>query len=317
MSDAPKPGAAERAIARERAARKRAEQLLESKSSELYAAQQQLQSAYSATVEVFANIVGGRSGRTSEDMRALGRDAMALARKLGLKSAATQDVYLAFLLCELGKLALPDELFESPYVKLSKRKRDHFHTHPQLAYEALMALPPLENVAEIILWHCEHSNGKGYPNRRDWSQMPTEAKIVAVIKDFDALQRGALLDGCLTDNEALQFLQTHKDDRYSSDIVSAFIEYHQSKVLDTTADVEQRLTPQSLVPGMILTRDLLNDNGVLILPAGRLLDETTIGKLQRLVTETGRDLLVYTIPDAQSRNQLPADSATTDDTTPK
>ncbi len=309
MTDSTKRlGALERSLKRERAARKRSEELLESKSRELYTANKQLEDAYSATVEVFANLVGGRGGRSSESMRAMGHDAVALAKKMGLDGQAAQNVYLASLLCDLGKLTIPDRLIELAYVELSKAQRDIFHNHPQLAYEALLGMQPLERVAEIVLCHCELANGEGYPRRLSWDEIALEAKIVCVTKDFDGLQRGKILDAKLTDSEAKQYLVTHRSDRYSPEIVDEFLAVHAEKVTDTTADIEKRLTPQALTAGMIITRDIVNESGVLILPAGRVLHDETIERLRKLVASTSRDMLVYVISaqDAKRRAEQAA-----------
>lgn len=228
----------ERRLARERAARKHAEELLETKSRELYAAKQKLEAAYADTVEVFANLVGGKGGRSSESMRAMGRQAMALGKQLGLDSERTQTVCLAALLCDLGKLALPDELVATPYVLLNVKQQKKFQLHPQLACESLMALAPLEAVANAILGHCEFANGRGYPNGHSAEDTLIESKIVGIIKDFDGLQRDIILDGELTESEAMEYLQAHSGERYDSAVVSAFVDLLASRTDDSVSHDE-------------------------------------------------------------------------------
>ena len=59
---------------------------------------------------------------------------------------------------------------------------------------------------------------------------------------------------------------------------------------------EFRLTPENLEPGMVVTRDLFNHKGVLILPKNHILQEDIIVKLQGLRSNWGGQILVYVHP---------------------
>ena len=295
--------ALERALQRERKARKRAEELLEIKSRELYESSKALEDSYAATVQVFANLVGNKSGRSPESLRQLGRDARKLAHRLGLDAEAAKTTYLSAVLCDLGKLALPDTIIGKSLADLTKQEREVFYTHPQLAFEALMALSPLEAVANTILHHCELYDGSGYPRRLCWDDVPVESQALCVVKDFDALVNGFLIPGKLTNAEAIEFLQSHKDKRYGARVVDEFIA--QLSIADEQGELfgEQRLTPASLHDGLILTRDLFNAQGVLILPAGQRLSKTLIEKLRKLSEDRHTEMLLY----VESQPQLKKD----------
>lgn len=286
----------ERALKRERAARKHAEKLLESRSLELYNSTKALEDAYLSTIEVFASLVGGRSGRKPDSLRRLGRNAKAVAKILGLDAAQRQDIYLAGTLCDMGKLVLADELTNKAVIELSKSERLVFQTHPQLTYEALITLGPLDSVANTILQHCELFDGSGYPNGLQGEAISISARILCVVKDFDALLRGVLLPSELTESEAIQYLVTNKGKRYDPAVVEAFKVYLESSKKHDEKLAEERLTPNSLREGMVLTRDLLNDQEVLVLSAGRILDPSTIGKLRRISNARDVDIIVFVEP---------------------
>lgn len=294
---APESNPLERALKRERKARKRAEELLEARSRELYTSKKALEGAYSATVEVFASLVGGKSGRSSESLRRLGRSARKLARQIGLDDERSQTTYLAAILCDLGKLALPDEIVEKPVMELSRKEREQFSMHPRLAYEALIALEPLEAVATTILQHCELFDGSGYPGGLTWDEIPEESQVLCVVKDFDGLKNGILLTAELTEAEAVEYLESHKNKRYGPRIVDAFVAQIQSAAEENDSMAEQRLTPASLREGLILTRDLVNDKGALILPAGQRLSTPLIEKLRRLSEDRDVEILLYVEPE--------------------
>ena len=110
MSTPPDTAVLERALARERAARKAAETQLETRSRELYLAPRQLEAQYRHTVEVFASLVGGRRGRSGSSLRGLARVAKAFAAHVGMSEHDQATVRTSAMLCDLGKLVLPEEL---------------------------------------------------------------------------------------------------------------------------------------------------------------------------------------------------------------
>lgn len=295
----------ERALKRERLARKRAEELLENRSRELYDSKKALEASYAATVEVFASLIGGKSRRSPSDLRAIARDARSLGRILNLDAERIRVLYLSALLCDMGKLALPDSLLERPVSSFNLHEREHFHSHPKLAFDALIALKPLEHVAAVIKDHCELYDGQGYPNKRTWDEITIESKILCVIKDFDALKRGLLVDESLTELEAIEFLLSHRDKRYERSLVDEFVAMIRANNQGTRSHDELRLAARSLRPGMTLSRDLTNTQGVLILPAEYVLDEAVIEKLRAMSDTRDRSLFPYVTRSASDEDTLP------------
>lgn len=295
----------EKALSRERKIRKLAETQLETRSRELYLSNKELEESYAATVEVFSNLFGARSGRSPESLRRLGRETKAFAAFIGLSSESQKDLYLAAMLCDLGKLAIADELLDKPLMDLSKSERKLFNAHPMLAHESLIALPPLERAAEIILQHCEYFDGTGYPQGLSWDEINVESRVLCLTKDFDGLTRGKIVRGELTSQEAIEFVNGHTERRYEKVLALQFIEFISTEREQLEDLNEQRLTPGSLREGMVLTRDLENDEGVLILPAGRCLSKELIEKLATISRRRRNDILLYVelLPEEEEGNR--------------
>lgn len=287
--------AAERRLLRERLARKEAEAQLETRSRELYLAQQQLEHAFSSTVETFASLLSGRQGRSRQSMRRLARHVRRLALAVGIAESELQHLHLAATLCDLGKLALSDLVLNTPVFEMEKATFESFRQHPRLAYEALAVLEPLEAVAHIILEHAEFFDGSGYPEGKTWAQTSLASQVLCTVKDFDALTAGIVLPEALTQADALAYMREQSGKRYSEEMVETW-----SLVLDehpfdesTSVTAEQRVTPGKLSEGMVLTRDLTNDDGVLILGAGKTLNDRMIERLQRLQQLGSSESVLY------------------------
>lgn len=283
MSTPPDTAVLERALARERAARKAAETQLETRSRELYLAQRQLEAQYRHTVELFASLVGGRRGRSASSLRGLVRIAKAFAAHVGMSEHDQATVRTSAMLCDLGKLVLPEELMSVSVHEMTREQRRVFNQHPRLAYEMIVSLEPLGQVAQLILQHAELYDGSGYPHGLEWSDV-SGAQLLCIVKDHDALTSGVLMPDALTEADATQYLIEQRNRRYSSDLVDAWIAFRETmdKREAPSAPVEAALTTVQLTPGLVLTRDLTNEAGVLILGAGQEMTENTIERFRAL-----------------------------------
>ncbi len=60
-------------------------------------------------------------------------------------------------------------------------------THPQVGYDLLSKQPRFAAAAEIVLSHHEAFDGTGYPRGLAGSDIPLEARILAVADAYDSM----------------------------------------------------------------------------------------------------------------------------------
>jgi response regulator RpfG family c-di-GMP phosphodiesterase len=129
-----------------------------------------------------------------------------LARKIALKlnfpATEAQDVMLAGLLHDVGKIGLPDELLSKPVSHMSGDELGLLRKHPVTGQAALMGLENLRKAGTFIRGHHERWDGQGYPDRLSGLAIPYGARVLAVANDFDALQIGTLSPRKLKQDEA-------------------------------------------------------------------------------------------------------------------
>lgn len=299
-------GSLERALHRERSRREQAETLLETKSRELFhankeltderenlvAVHQTLQDSYATTVEVFARLIQSRAGLGAR--MSVARDAAELGRQLGLDDHEQDSLYKAALLCDIGKLSLPDESVRTPYTRLEANAQREYHQHPVVSEATLLSIEPLAEAATIIRLHCERMDGTGFPDKITGDDIPLPSRILAVTKAFADLLDGHLLDRPLTIAEARQFLKEQKGKRYDADIVDRFDQWLDNRKRVGDEVRERKHTLGSLRSGAKVTRDVSDANGVLILAKGVRLTNSMIDKLARLQKSLEEPLIVYT-----------------------
>lgn len=135
---------------------------------------------------VFAQIIDGKSPFTYRHSILVAEVAAYLAKRAGFDEIHQQNMYVAGLLHDLGKLSIPEEILEKPGA-LSTRE---FNVIKQHTYITHQILGHIEGMEEINLWasyHHEKLNGEGYPFRIKGENLSTGSRIMAVADIFSAL----------------------------------------------------------------------------------------------------------------------------------
>jgi len=256
------------------------------------AAHQKLRETYLATVRVFTEVIESRSSVLAGHGRRVADVARSIGRLLRLDDAALQELTLASLLHDLGKLSLSDRLLDKPFTQLTPEERTEVMRHPTRGENLLTGVAPLKAVATIIRHHHENFDGTGYPDRLSGLAIPLAARILSVANDFDSLQLGTQVGRVMTRDEALQYIVINRSKRYDPSVVEAMVQVVASQPGETRAPTLILRTPQ-LRPGMRLARDLVHPDGYLLLASGIPLDEAQIEQLKRIEQAEGHPLVCH------------------------
>ena len=257
----------------------------------LETAHRALNKSFMASVRIFSGLMELRGGRLGGHSRRVAEHARAIALRLDCSEQDTQNVLLASLLHDIGKIGLSDDLIARPFNQLSGEGRAEVMKHPQTGYNILMGVDQLHDAARLVRHHHECYDGSGYPDRLAGIAIPLGARILSAANEYDALQLGTLTQRALSPAEALSFLVENRGRRYDPAVVDAFARLLAET--STQAPVERPVRPDQLEPGMVLARDLMHQDGYLLLARDHTLDAAVIKELRRLEEGDQRSLLLY------------------------
>jgi response regulator RpfG family c-di-GMP phosphodiesterase len=242
---------------------------------------QELQETHDAAIQVMLSIQELNEGEYKGYCRGVATQAKLLAQKLKLGQKEVEAVYLAAMLHNLGKHALPNAIMFKSFTQLKIKEHAEFIQYPILGATALAAFPALKAASQIILNHRECYDGSGYPNSLKSKKIPLGARILGVVVDYNELQRG-LFDGHHYHAKlALKYLSDHQN-RYDPKILSTFIALLGSLPESDSGLDEDALTADELQAGMVLSRSLISNNGFVFLIKGYKLTNEIIEHLKRL-----------------------------------
>lgn len=147
--------------------------------------------------------------------------ALSLGRFMKFSQRMVEELGVAALLHDIGKVHLPVELSERgpktpEEVALMRR-------HPEFGAEILRDNPGIPHSAvDAAYSHHEQIDGKGYPRGVSGESLTIFAKIVAIINVYDKLTRGKG-EHNMSPSEALRYLYLYRDTLFDAKLTEAFI----------------------------------------------------------------------------------------------
>ncbi len=258
----------------------------------LEAANKQLRENFLLSMRVFSNLIELRHGSIAGHSRRVAEHARALAQAMGMTQSEVQNVLFAALLHDIGKIGLPDRVIVKSYSQLDDEERKAFWLHPATGQAALMGIETLREAGRLLRSHHERFDGLGFPDGLHGSEIPQGARILAVVNDYDALMHGGIQPRQYSAQEAREFLLAGKGTRYDPKVVDGFIRL-MGMHAEPAATAAVCITSDRLKPGMVLAKDLVSKDGLLLLARDYMLDETLIGQIRGYEETIGQQIGIY------------------------
>lgn len=237
----------------------------------------QLHRAWLTSIKVFTGLMEMRSGGLAGHARRVAELARDIARQLGLNSAEVQDVFLAGLLHDVGKLGLPDTVLTLPLREMTPAELGQYRQHPTLGEQALMPLENLQAAARFVRAHHERHDGRGFPDGLQGDEIPLGARILALANDVDNQLNGRHGTKPLPLATVRQRVGELRATRYDPAVVDAWLGLAQGR----TPAQAQTVGVADLRPGDVLTQDWINADGLLMLATDRELDARLIEQIRQ------------------------------------
>ena len=145
-----------------------------------------LRRAIEKTIQAITTMAELRDPYTAGHQRRVAKLAAAVARELGLDDEQVQGVYLAAVIHDVGKVAVPAEILSKPG-RLEKVEFQLIQTHSATGYNILKEIEFPWPIAQVVAQHHERLDGTGYPAGLTGPQILLEARIVAVADVVEAM----------------------------------------------------------------------------------------------------------------------------------
>ncbi|MBI4375769.1 MAG: GAF domain-containing protein [Elusimicrobia bacterium] len=183
---------------------------------------ERLETFYLEMVKTLARVVDSKDHYTHEHSDRASTRARRLAAELQLPSHMTRYIEYAALLHDIGKIGIDEAILLKPG-KLTSEEYEQMKKHPIIGHQILAPVQFLGPVAQMVLYHQEWYDGRGYPEGLKGEQIPLGARVVAVIDAWDAMTSDRPYRKALGRDIAIAELKKGAGTQFDPKIVSAFL----------------------------------------------------------------------------------------------
>jgi putative nucleotidyltransferase with HDIG domain len=146
----------------------------------------ELKSIYNGLVFSLVYAIDAKSPWTKGHSERVTKYALSIAKELGLKEKDIENLHVAALLHDIGKIGTYDVILDKPG-KLTDEEFDLVKMHPAKGEEILKPISQLQNILPIIRSHHERIDGKGYPDGLKGDEIHFLARIICIADSFDSM----------------------------------------------------------------------------------------------------------------------------------
>jgi HD-GYP domain-containing protein (c-di-GMP phosphodiesterase class II)/DNA-binding CsgD family transcriptional regulator len=145
-----------------------------------------LDPALADVARVFGDVADLKTPATHGHARGVATLAVSAGRDLGVAGSDLVDLELAALLQDVGRVAVPDRVWEAPG-PLGAGAREQVRLHAYHAERILAGSERLAVVAPLAGSHHERLDGSGYHRGTSAPDLPTAVRVLAVADAYDAM----------------------------------------------------------------------------------------------------------------------------------
>ena len=203
-----------------------------------------------------------------------------LARQFNYKDLKPNQIDIASLFHDIGKLTIPEYLVDKDIDTLNEYEISMLNKTPIAGYQLLQSIEKVKKIADIIRGRRENYDGSGFPDNLSGNDIPFGSRIIRVANDYDRLT-------CREDlsrQDAIKYLRDKSGIEYDPNVVSKFINILEKFEIPTEKEIV--ILQDMLREGHVLSRDIMIITGGAVLKKDTIIEPSHIIKLRELDIDT-------------------------------
>jgi putative nucleotidyltransferase with HDIG domain len=181
-----------------------------------------LEEAYVSTVRVVAAAIDARDSYTHGHSTRVSELVVALSRELGMSGQELEDIEIACLFHDVGKIKISDAILHKAG-KLAPDEWEEMQKHPEYGAEILRKAPSLRRFILAVRHHHEWYDGSGYPDGLSGESIPREAAIISLADAYDAMTSDRPYRKAMTKEKAMATIREYSGRQFSPELAPIFL----------------------------------------------------------------------------------------------
>jgi len=201
----------------------------------LASTQRELRQVSLQTVQALVRAVEMRDRYTAGHSARVARYAVALAKSLDLAANEIENLRIAALLHDVGKVGISDLLLNKPG-PLTPEEWAIIQQHPAMGCRIVEGVQSLSPSVPLIMHHQERYDGLGYPDGLRGEQIPYGARILAIADSFEAITATRAYRRGRSTDEAVAILNAGAGEQWDALMVSRWRQIVSSILAEQAGD---------------------------------------------------------------------------------
>ncbi len=183
----------------------------------------QQHSLYLSTVKSLASAIDAKDEYTRHHSARVTEFTIKIARNMGLSEKELEELELAAVLHDIGKIAVPESILNKPG-KLSDEEFAKIKEHPGRGQDILKPVIELRGVGNIVRSHHEKYDGGGYPDGLKGKEIPLGARIMAISDAYDSITSMRPYRDATSHRRAVKEIINCTGTQFDPEVVEHFLE---------------------------------------------------------------------------------------------
>jgi len=177
------------------------------------------------TVTALAFAIDAKDHYTQGHSQAVAHLGAQTARQIGWDDSQVEEIRLAGILHDIGKIGVPEALLNKP-ARLTPDEYEIVKTHASLGGKILepLKVKSIERIRSMVRHHHEFFDGKGYPDHLCGKDIPLGARILTIADAYDSMVSDRTYRKGLTLEDAIAELHRCVGSQFRREMVEAFLE---------------------------------------------------------------------------------------------
>ena len=191
---------------------------------------EELKSSYMNTVKALSKAIEAKDPYTQGHVDRVAKYGLSIAMQLNPDLVKDEFFRYALILHDIGKIEIPDTILNKRGA-LDEEEMAIMRRHPEAGAKIIKPVKFLREVADMVRYHQERFDGKGYPKGLKGEEIPLIARIISVADAFDAITSDRPYRKARPIDEARTEIKKHAGTQFDPVVVQALCQAMEKKII--------------------------------------------------------------------------------------
>ena len=169
-----------------------------------------------------SKFVDRRVSKSGQHCEKVAKWASTTARELKMSDDEVNNIYLASILHDIGKIGISDRILRKK-AALTNDDWVLIKMHPTIGSNIVSSIDTLPSLAPTISAHQEKYDGTGYPKGLSGQNIPLGARILGIADAYQAMVEHRYYREARSHEEAVTELQKVRGTQFDPEVLDVFI----------------------------------------------------------------------------------------------